>query len=466
MTVGETVTSARSRLLDIPAAGPSVGVLGHVGNRNLGDEAIIEALIARIRLEWPRARIVAFSMDPTDSARRHAVQAYPVRQEGGRLDVARRAAEAADALRAGKSINSEVRPPPVARLLERFAALFPKSRLRSALGTGLRRAAYLANEIGFLARSFWRIRNLDAMIIAGSNQFLDNFGGPWGYPYTLLKWVILCRLAGCRAFCLSVGAGPLEDPLSHRLARLALRLSNYASFRDHGSHALIAHIAAAPVGSTAPDLAHGLAWPATEAAGNSARLTVAINPMPLYDVRFWPIADAERYRAFVRQLASFTQQVLRDGHHALFFTSHFADARVALDVTEVLRQEAPELTDRLPAIHFPTTVTELMKVVSSASVVVATRFHGILLSFLARRPVVGICYHGKARELMRKYGQERYAVDIDQMIEGDLIARLRQLAPRRAEETDAIRKCNAQLLAQLEAQYRVVFGEIARRTSR
>ena len=466
MTVGETVASSRSRPLDIPAPGPSVGVLGHVGTRNLGDEAIIEALIARIRLEWPGARIVAFSMDPADSARRHAVEAYPVRQEGGRLDVASRAAEVADTLRASKAIKPEVRPQPVARLLERIDAIVPKGRVRTALGTGLRRVAYLMTELGFLARSFWRVRNLDAMIIAGSNQFLDNFGGPWGYPYTLLKWVILCRLAGCRAFCLSVGAGPLEDPLSHRLARLALRLSNYASFRDHGSHALIARIAAAPIGSTAPDLAHGLAWPATEAVVSSERVTVAINPMPLYDARFWPVADAERYRAFVRLLASFTQQVLRDGHRALFFTSHFADARVALDVTDVLRQEAPDLADRLPPIHFPTTVTELMKVVSSANVVVATRFHGILLSFLARRPVVGICYHGKARELMRKYGQERYAVDIDQLDEGDLIARLRELAPRRALETDAIRECNARLVAQLEAQYRVVFSEIARRTSR
>ena len=40
---------------------PAIGVFGHYGNCNLGDEAIIEALIARLRGEWPDVQLRAFS---------------------------------------------------------------------------------------------------------------------------------------------------------------------------------------------------------------------------------------------------------------------------------------------------------------------------------------------------------------------------------------------------------------------
>jgi len=467
MAVGETVTSSRSAPLDLSAVGPRVGVLGHYGNRNLGDEAIIEALIARIRAEWPGARVIAFSMDPADTTRRHAVPAYPIRLESGRLNLDDKAEAVARMVRdAHVHAVGEIPPPTVRTRLDHITGLVPKGRLRTGAGKLLRRVAYVVAEIGFVARSFWRVRTLDAMFVAGSNQFLDNFGGPWGFPYTLLKWTVLCKLARCRVYHMSVGAGPLELPLSWKLARLALRLSDYASFRDAGSRALIARVGADPDGPTVPDLAHGLSWrtPARTACGAGRR--VAINPMPVYDGRFWPVADDERYRAFVQQLSLFTQSLLRAGRDVVFFTTHFADARVALDVNRAVRTQAPELADRLPGIRTPTTVAELMKVISGADLVVATRFHGILLSLLAGRPVVGICYQEKSRELMAKYGQQHYAIDLERISEPALSERLSDLEACYANEAGRIRRDNLLLQAQLEAQYREVFGRIARRFSR
>jgi len=467
MAVGETATSSRAAPLERSDAGPRVGVLGHYGNRNLGDEAIIEALIARIRAEWPGARVIAFSMDPADTTCRHAVPAFPIRLESGRLNLDQKAAAVAQVLRNAQARAAGESPPPTVRSrLDRISEFVPKGRLRSHAGKLLRRVAYVLAEIGFVARSFWRVRALDAVFVAGSNQFLDNFGGPWGFPYTLLKWTVLCRLARCRVYHVSVGAGPLEAPLSWKLARLALRLSDYASFRDPGSRALIARVGAASDGPTVPDLAHGLSWRTSAPSAVGAGRRVAINPMPVHDGRFWPVADDQRYRAFVQQLALFTQRLLRTGREVFFFTTHFADARVALDVNHAVRTQAPELADRLPRIHAPTTVAELMKVISSADVVVATRFHGILLSLLAGRPVVGICYHEKSRELMTKYEQQRYAIDLEQIAEPALSERLSDLEACYAKEAGRIRQGNLLLQAQLEAQYREVFGRIARRRSR
>ncbi|TDF42618.1 polysaccharide pyruvyl transferase [Streptomyces sp. WAC05374] len=49
----------------------SVGVLGSYGGRNLGDEAILTALLDRLRADRPDVRIVVFSRDPAYSRAAH-----------------------------------------------------------------------------------------------------------------------------------------------------------------------------------------------------------------------------------------------------------------------------------------------------------------------------------------------------------------------------------------------------------
>lgn len=56
-----------------------VAILHHAGGGNLGDDAIIEAVISNIQRRWPGVKIIIFSMNPDDSTRRHGVRAYPIR---------------------------------------------------------------------------------------------------------------------------------------------------------------------------------------------------------------------------------------------------------------------------------------------------------------------------------------------------------------------------------------------------
>lgn len=437
--------------------GPAVGVFGHFGDRNLGDEAIIEALIARIQHEWPAARVVTFSMDPADTAWRYDLSAFPIRQESGKQ---RFGEMRVDDEAAGTTDRST---PESTGVLDYIARFVPKGRVRTSVGKAIRGIAFSVRELAFLVRSFGRVRGLDALFIAGSNQFLDNFGGPWGFPYTLLKWSLMCRLAGCRVYFVSVGAGPLDAPRSHALVRKALRLSDYASFRDEGSQAMIESIMARPVGPVVPDLAHGLAVPAASAhVGRRGPLHVAINAMPVHDPRFWPVPDQQKYRAYVGLLARFTHHLLRDGHAVSFFATHFPDARVALDVRAELAGLLPAGHDP-PVVSNPMTVQQLMGVLADADIVVATRYHGILLALHSARPVLGICYYRKARELMRTFEQEDYAIDLDGLDESDLAVRLERLVAQRLEALQTIERVNARLQGALESQYRTLFDRIATR---
>ena len=60
-----------------------VGILGHVGNENLGDEAIIAAVIQNIRRRVPDAEINGFTLNPADTLERHGIVSFPIRRGAG-----------------------------------------------------------------------------------------------------------------------------------------------------------------------------------------------------------------------------------------------------------------------------------------------------------------------------------------------------------------------------------------------
>jgi polysaccharide pyruvyl transferase WcaK-like protein len=452
-----------------PATGdgqPRVGVLGHFGDSNLGDEAIIEAFVTRVRREWPAVELRIYSMHPGDSRRRYGCDAYALRRATEYEEEFRPLRDFLAAAAAGTDGAVAVAPVPTApatpvslasRLVSRLDGLVPRGRVRSTLAATSRGIWGILREIGFLWRSLGRVRGLDVMYVTGSNQFLDNFGGPWGFPYTLLKWTMMCRLVGCRVAFVSVGAGPLDRPLSHWIVSSAISLADYVSFRDEGSRQLI-RAATGLDGPVLPDLAHSLdaGTPAVAQGAPADRrgsLRIAINAMPVHDPRYWHRPDAEKYRTYVNSLARVCKGLTAAGHEVSFFATQFPDANVARDVAI----EAGGADARHVRISTPSTVQELLTVLRQADIVVATRFHGILLSLLMARPTVGICYYRKSRELLTEAGLASYAFDIDDFEAAALESAVKRLidagdaVPRSvALHTQAYRNA-------LEDQYRTLF---------
>jgi polysaccharide pyruvyl transferase WcaK-like protein len=58
-----------------------IGLLHHVGGGNLGDDATLEAVAGNIRRRWPKAEIVAFSMNPDDIEARHGIMSHPIQRK-------------------------------------------------------------------------------------------------------------------------------------------------------------------------------------------------------------------------------------------------------------------------------------------------------------------------------------------------------------------------------------------------
>ena len=56
-----------------------IALLHHVGGGNLGDDATLDAVAGNIKRRWPNAEIVAFSMNPDDTEKRHGMMSHHIR---------------------------------------------------------------------------------------------------------------------------------------------------------------------------------------------------------------------------------------------------------------------------------------------------------------------------------------------------------------------------------------------------
>lgn len=439
---------------------PAIGILGHYGNSNLGDEAIIQAVLDEVRRRWPRARVCAISGNPADSARRYGIPAVSV--YSGRLQQPPRVPP-----RAGPTSHDGARtgvdePAPGNEPLRGNSRRGVARKVAAAL---LHTVAAIGGELGRAWRCFRQARQLDLLLVSGSNQMLDNFGGPWGFPYLNFRWTLLARLAGCRVAWLSVGAGPLEAPLSRRFVRGSLRLANYVSVRDEGSRRLLAEIGVTRTCRVFPDLAHGLRSdeaPSPSPAGT--RSVVGINVMPIYDERYWPERSPQKYHRYVREVAALVAALAADECSVFLFGTHPKDGLVADDVLAALAAEHGQRPDRVDLVKTSGRVEELLEIIESADVIVATRFHGALLSLLCERAVLALCYYRKTRELMLAFGQdEEFAVTLEEFNGVDAAGRVRRLLGRAGDLTAAMRPRNKDYRSALAEQYDLVFQLVATR---
>jgi len=435
-----------------------IGVFGHYGNRNLGDESIIEAMIGNLRSHIPGCDIVCLSIDPDDSRLRHQVDAFPIRYRHDFFHPPANATPVPET-RQQDTGNPDVASPVTATgLKSRIKAVPVLGPALKGLAGGLDTLRLVRQEVVFLQEAKRYLADIDLLLVTGSNQFLDNFGGSWGFPYTLLKWTLLARASGTRVAFASIGAGPLTRPLSYRMLRMALKRADFVSFRDQGSRDLIRDKVGID-GPVYPDIAHSLHYEPAPARHSTegSQLTIAVNPMPVYDRRYWHQPDDERYSAYVSNLAALCRVILQDGHRLRLFSTQKRDEDVIDDILEILAREDKSEDNRSRTdITCSSGVPELMATLDGADIVVATRFHATVLPLQLGKPVLGICYYRKAAELLDDVGLGEFHVAIDSFDGPQLTGKLRNLIRCYQDGSIDLHPQMARYRAELDEQYRII----------
>jgi polysaccharide pyruvyl transferase WcaK-like protein len=423
---------------------PTIGILGMFADSNLGDDAGPTALLRRLGQQVPGANFALFCRYPAVATERFSAPAYPIQ-------------------RPPRGQTRSWQPPP--GLVESFSKDEPteetqgwRARARSipalratvkaarATVSGLRQ---LPGELRFMWDSYRRLRNIDLLLVAGSNPICDFYNGFWGYPYTMWKWTTLSRLARTKVAFVSVGAGPIASPLAGRVFARVLDSADYVSFRDEGSLRLLRQHGLRGPAAVTPDLAHGLPFTPVRPEPSS-RMRVGINPMIVFHGVFWPVADRERYRNYVEGLAALTAALDEEGHEVFLYGTQKDDAVPAEEIRSLIRTAFPGR--RVPDYQPPESVENLFRLCSEADLLVTTRFHGAVFGVMARRPTAAICYQVKTREVMETAGLGEFAFEVEEVSLQNLRPVVARLQERRMEIWDLLDSHAARLRSVLTAQ--------------
>ena len=205
-----------------------------------------------------------------------------------------------------------------------------------------------------------------------------------------------------------------------------------------------------------PDLVYSLQVdaPARTRSGGPFLPIVGINPLPFSDEQHWLGANAQQYEIYINKLASFAMWAIQRGYRILFFpTQLHLDPPVIADIKKVMQAKTNSDIEQSIVDEPIHSFDDLVSAIRLTDIVVATRFHGVVIPYLLNRPVLGIAYQKKTMDLMAQMGQSDYVVDIISFDVDSLKTRFISMESRSSAIKDEIQRKQPAFKQALQNQY-------------
>jgi polysaccharide pyruvyl transferase WcaK-like protein len=166
----------------------------------------------------------------------------------------------------------------------------------------------------------------------------------------------------------------------------------------------------------------------------------------------------DTYERYLESLAVFVGWLLdHDYDVKLLVGDSDADACVIDNLRALLRERLAPNVDERVTHHAINSIHELLSQLSATDVVVATRFHNVLMSLLLSKPVIAISFHHKCSWLMSDMGLSEYCQDINRINAEALIAKFEALVQHADELARMIAQRIEEARCALDEQYEVLF---------
>lgn len=393
-----------------------IALFGHFGSPNLGNEATIAAFLHNLAKRLPDAEFVCVAPRQSSVASVYAIphiefDPWPIAQHFWRIkpgwlrdvcsEVARRCTEPARARLA-------------ADLLDGVSALM-------LVGTGL----------------------------------IDDFGQRASdMPSHLNRWTSAARRRGLPVDYVSIGVSAVTSNASRSLFRRSLRRASYCSFRDAVSAENARKLGYSGASIVCPDLAFSLPveWLAFEVQPRH-RMTVGIGVMGYFG---WNRTVAEGrliYGCYLEKISGLVRSVLADGHDVQLLIGDTRADEIALrDVAALATKDEVQHGGCLRVAR-TRTFRDVLEQIGQTDVVVATRFHNVLLSIMLNRPTISIGYSDKNDALMADFGLGHYCHGLENLDVEAVRRQIDQLVRRPDEATAGLKQAISTARQSLDAQY-------------
>jgi polysaccharide pyruvyl transferase WcaK-like protein len=359
---------------------PRVGLVGLLGQGNLGNDGSLEAVLAYLGAEHPRA-ILDFLCTGTDQMMaRYGVPAIRLRW-----------------------YNTQTQRPPGMTAFAAKSVMVPLGMIVDAFRIGT-----------------W-VRRHDIVMVPGMGVLETSLPlRSWHTPYSMFLVAAFGRIFGTKVALVSVGATDIRQPLARRLVTATARLAYYRSFRDSFSRDAMRRMGLDTSGDAVyPDLAFALPTPrdVPVVAG-----MVGVGVMDYHGSNDDRRQADQLHASYVEKMKSFVLWLVDNGHSVRMFTTDVHDERIRDEVIAHLRAHRPQLGPSRIVAEPVSSIDELMRQIASVDTVVASRFHNVLCALKLAKPTLSVGYAAKFGMLMEEAGlaefcQSAHSVDVDRLIE-------------------------------------------------
>ena len=168
----------------------------------------------------------------------------------------------------------------------------------------------------------------------------------------------------------------------------------------------------------------------------------------------------ETYTVYLESLVLFAKWLLAHDYDVRLLIGDDDDTPVIEDFQALLRMRLGPHDDDRVSYQPIATVRDILCALAETDVVVATRFHNVLLALLLTRPVIAISFHHKCASLMSSMGLSQYCHDINEMDTDGLITQFKMIEKNRDMVKDTIRRGVEKSRAALNEQYDLLFSRL------
>jgi polysaccharide pyruvyl transferase WcaK-like protein len=305
------------------------------------------------------------------------------------------------------------------------------------------------------------------LIMSGTGMLTDYATRPFGLPYDIFKWSTIAKLHRCKLLFVSVGVEPIHHLLSRWFIKSALSLADYRCYRDGYSKQYMESIGFGTSNDIIyPDLAFSLPVAMMPECNNRDRQrpVIGVGVMDYYGQRGIPQGGEAIYIDYINKTGTFVTWLLEHKYTVrLLIGDVLYDNRVRQDLIELLEKRGFKCEGGQIIDEPISSVEQLLSQLATTDVVVAPRFHNILLALMLNKPVIALSYNEKNDSLMAEVGLAEYCqpldhLDVDRLIEQfvKLENNANNLRPYIKQKTEEYRRV-------LDEQYTFIFNVVCPR---
>lgn len=440
-----------------------IGLFGPYGFGNMGDASLVESAKSGLQRHIPDAEFVGICQQPQIAANRHNIPTYSIyanyfafNYQGSHASAGQQTSSNSEVSTSEGNFDAkQTALDSVKSYVKSIKFLsFPLDKLRKVLSV----IKKPVTELVFLLNNFRLLRTIDLLVMPGSGQLNEEWGGAWKYPFALFKWCLLAHLAGCKIAFLSIGSGTVKSSFAKLFCKCALKLSHYISYRDPQTKTLAQSLGILS-GEVLPDLAFSLRPSSGRPHPSQEKVIVGINPIAYCDPRSWYCKDIDKYHNYIDKMVDISIGLYNDGYQLLFIPNEIRmDNWVIDDIVSRVSEKGVDMTsiDRAEVASYD----DILTAIDCCDYVLASRFHGLLFSYLLRKPTIAISFHYKLTLLAHDAGQEKYCLPIDSFSKVDFMKLFHHLVDEREVVERNIDKNISPYPDILELQFAKVAGLI------